>query len=100
MNIKQRFGAVRSTAFAAVMYPGCVVFGMATCHALTVHACVQAESAGTSSTAAQPSRFRAQEEEEESEPEGSEVSYDSDEPPKHEQSDADSDGECSSFGMY
>ena len=56
---------------------------------------LQAESAGTSSTAVQPPRVSAQEEEEaeDSEPEGSEVSYGSDQPPG--QSDADSDaGEC------
>lgn len=52
---------------------------------------MQADSAVASSTAAQPSRARVQEEEEESEPEGSEVSYESDQPPKHDQSDADSD---------
>ena len=51
---------------------------------------MQAEPAGSSSTAAQPSQARLQEEEE-SAPEGSEVSYDSDELPKQDQSDADSD---------
>ena len=52
---------------------------------------LQAELAGASSTAAQPSRARAQEEEDKFEPEGSEVSYGSDEPPQQDQSDADSD---------
>lgn len=55
------------------------------------NALLQAESAGPSA-AAPASRLKAQEVEEDSEPEGSEVSYDSDEPQEHPESDADSDG--------